>query len=343
MNLDPDDLAHCRALLRGGSLSFHAASRLLPARVRDPATALYAFCRLADDAVDEGGDRSTLAVLDDRLARIYAGTPCDHPADRLFSAVVARYAIPRALPAALLEGFSWDLSGRPCDTLADLRAYAARVAGSVGVMMALLMGTREPWMLARASELGIAMQLSNIARDVGEDARAGRLYLPRSWLDAERVDVVRLLREPRHSDGLARVVARVLRVADALYTSADAGIARLPADCRAGIRAARLLYAEIGAEVARRDCDAVAGRAVVPRVRKAAVLARGLVGNMATAAVPAPLPEVRFLIDAVAATPAPPRSATSLERTLALFERLERRDRVLPRGGGATLLGQVQG
>ncbi|MEQ8659836.1 MAG: phytoene/squalene synthase family protein, partial [Gammaproteobacteria bacterium] len=202
MYLDPDDLTECRALLRGGSLSFHAASLMLPARVRDPATALYAFCRLADDAVDNGGGRHALETWRERLARIYAGTPRDSAADRLFAAVVERFAIPRALPEALLEGFEWDVSGRPCDTLADLRAYAARVAGSVGVMMALVMGVREPWMLARASELGIAMQLSNIARDVGEDARAGRLYLPRSWLDAARVDVVRLLTEPRHSEGL---------------------------------------------------------------------------------------------------------------------------------------------
>ena len=101
--------------------------------------------------------------------------------------VVARYAIPRALLDALIEGFVWDANGRHYETLADLQAYGARVAGTVGAMMALIMDTRSAGALARACELGVAMQLTNIIRDVGDDARRGRIYLPVS--DLQRFDV----------------------------------------------------------------------------------------------------------------------------------------------------------
>lgn len=169
----PADFAFCRDALRRGSRSFLAASLLLPARVRAPAAALYAFCREADDAVDLACVPD-LAPLRDRLDRAYAGRPRPGPVDRAFAEVVARFAIPRALFDALLEGFAWDAEGRRYEDFADLGAYAARVAGSVGAMMAVLMGVRAPEKLARACDLGTAMQLTNIARDIGEDARAGR-------------------------------------------------------------------------------------------------------------------------------------------------------------------------
>ena len=99
------DLTACRALLRNGSKSFHAASRLLPPSVRLPATALYAFCRLADDAIDgAGASRAALDALGERLDHVYAGQPRNHPCDRALAAVVEAHALPRALPEALLEG-----------------------------------------------------------------------------------------------------------------------------------------------------------------------------------------------------------------------------------------------
>ncbi len=172
--IDPVDLAECRALIRTGSLSFHAASRLLPGRVRDPALALYAFCRVADDEVDEGGDKTDAVLrLRDRLDLIYAGRPRAAAPDRAFAAVVEGFEMPRALPEALLEGMAWDAVGRRYDTLSGVLDYSARVAAAVGAMMCVLMRVREADALARACDLGLAMQLTNIARDVGEDARAG--------------------------------------------------------------------------------------------------------------------------------------------------------------------------
>jgi phytoene synthase len=338
---DPEtsDLAACRDLLRAGSRSFDAAARLLPAAVRDPAVALYAFCRVADDAIDvEGGGR--LAWLQQRLALAYDGHPLPLPADRAFAGIVQRFAIPRALPEALLEGFAWDAEGRRYADLPALRAYAVRVAGTVGAMMGVLMGVRDPRLLAAAVELGVGMQLSNIARDVGEDARAGRLYLPLQWLAEAGIDPDGFLACPRHSLALAGVVQHLLEAAEETYRRGAAGIARLPLTCRFGIGAAGLMYAEIGREVARRDFDAVSGRAVVSGRRKLRVLASGLAGMV----VPLrPLsadlsPEGAFLVDAAlraASRPLVPVAplpwwnlAERMRWVLDLFERLEQRDRL---------------
>jgi phytoene synthase len=334
------DIAQCRRLLRGGSRTFFAASLLLPRNVREPASALYAFCRLADDAVDiDGGDHSAIARLADRLERAYAGRPLPHAADRALAEVVARHAIPQALPQALLEGFAWDASGRRYDDLAALQAYAARVAGAVGAMMALVMGARTPEAIARACDLGIAMQLSNIARDVGEDARAGRIYLPLAWLASAGIDADRWLSAPTFTPALGSVVARVLDAAEASYARAAAGIELLPPGCRPGIRAAHLLYGEIGREVARAGCDSVTRRAVVPVPRKTALLLRALAGGGWTRdgqTMPA-LDATQFLVDAAAGSAVAEQAAPQLpwwdldaraHALVRLFERLEHRDRV---------------
>ena len=302
------DIAACRALLRGGSRTFFAASLLLPRRVRDPASALYAFCRLADDAIDLAPGRSgALARLRERLARAYDGRPLPIAADRALAAVVARHAIPIALPEALLEGFAWDAEGRRYETFNELQDYAARVAGAVGAMMAVLMGARSTEAIARACDLGVAMQLSNIARDVGEDARAGRLYLPLAWMREAGIDPAAWLGAPACNAALASVIARLLDTAETLYARAAAGVAALPPSCRPGIRAAGLLYAEIGREVARAGYDSVSARAIVPGRRKAWLLAKTFVpaeGETLRMSAP-PLEAVQFLVDAVAAAPRP--------------------------------------
>ncbi len=326
------DLAACARLLRAGSLTFHAASRFLPRAIREPATALYAFCRVADDAVDRGGDGArAVEALRERLRLCYAGRPVDDPVDRAFARLVLAHAIPRALPEALVEGLAWDVAGRRYETLEDLQAYGARVAGTVGAMMTVIMGRREPGVVARACDLGIAMQLTNIARDVGEDARMGRLYLPQAMLRAEGIDPDAFLADPRFGPGLARVVRAVLAAADELYEAAMPGIAALPPACRPGITAARFLYAGIGREVERLGYDSVTRRAVVPAGRKARLVGQALAATLTfDGADRAPAGAARFLVDAVAATSPPPdgRTLGPLLRLLALFERLERQERM---------------
>jgi phytoene synthase len=183
------------------------------------------------------------------------------------------------------------------------------------------------------------MQLTNIARDVGEDARAGRIYLPLSWLREVHIDPDRWLRRPEASPELKSVVWRLLDLADSLYEQASAGIARLPRDCRRGIWAARFLYAEIGHELRRTGLDSVSRRTVVPLARKATLLARAFMaaeGPDASTDHPG-LEETRFLVQAVAATPSVARVAAAnrvglddrVAQLVDLFERLERRDRLL--------------
>jgi len=188
------------------------------------------------------------------------------------------------------------------------------------------------------------MQLTNIARDVGEDARAGRLYLPLSWLRDAGIDPDAWLAEPVFNAEIAAFVQRLLDAADALYGRATLGIENLPRSCRPGIYAARALYAEIGREVERRDLDSVSGRAVVSTGRKFKVLARAL-ALRETKWMPAQrhapmhqLEETRFLIEAVAATPLLDTARPTKVRTrpiedrvvwvIDLFSRLERRDRL---------------
>jgi phytoene synthase len=338
----PADLNDCTTLLRGGSRSFYAASLLLPRGVREPATALYAFCRLADDAVDLGArGPDALAHLRERLDRIYAGRPLAIAADCAFTDVVARFALPRALPDALLEGFEWDAAGRRYENIGELHAYAARVAGSVGAMMAILMRTRDAEALARACDLGVAMQLTNIARDVGEDARAGRLYLPLQFMREAGLDPEAWLARPQFSAALGHVIERVLHDADVLYARAAAGIASLPWACQPAMHAARLIYAEIGREVERRGLDAVTQRAHVPHSRKLRLIADALGATISARrrAWGPPLPATRYLVEAALTTRAAAPAASSahrlpwwnlhdrLVRVIHLFEQLERRDR----------------
>ena len=291
---------------------------------------------MADDAIDLGNDRpAALAALYARLDAIYDGEPQAHAADRAFADCIGRHAIPKCLPQALLEGFAWDAEGRHYASLPELRAYAVRVAGTVGMMMAVIMGARDQRTLARACELGVAMQLTNIARDVGEDARAGRLYLPLDWLQEAGIDAASFIAQPRFDARLARVVERLLDAADELYERSETGIAQLPVACRPAMRAARLLYAEIGHELRRRGCDSVSARTVVPGRRKVRVLAgrAGLRRPAAAFGAPRELPEAEFLLrlfPSVTGTPAV-AAPRGIEHRVAwvvdLFERLERAER----------------
>ena len=301
-----DDMDHCRAVIRTGSLSFHTASRLLPASVRDPALALYAFCRLADDEVDEG-DHKARAVLSlrDRLDEAYAGRPRNAPEDRAFAAIIETFEMPRALPEALLEGLAWDATGRRYHTLSEVRSYSARVASAVGAMMCVLMRVRDADALARACDLGVAMQLTNIARDVGEDARAGRLYLPLDWIAEAGLDPDAFMAQKTATHETRRMVRRLLAEARRLYIRSEAGIAALPVSARSGIFAARYVYAGIGTEVRRHGFDSISRRAQTTKGQKLGWVMQAALRAAGTIVMPkspviyaAPLPEVTFLVDA---------------------------------------------
>lgn len=296
------DLSACRSALSCGSRSFWIASQLLPDRLKNAACGLYAFCREADDAVDEGDDAAqALRQLRKRLDDIYGGIPQATATDRVLAQVVARHQLPRELLDALLEGFSWDATGRRYDSLSSLHDYSARVAGTVGVMMTLLMGVRDASVLARAADLGVAMQLTNIARDVGEDARAARIYLPLDLLASEGLDPDELLADPRFTPGLARVIESLLTAADGLYARSRHGVAGLPWQYRQGILAAGRLYAGIGHKLRRCGHDSINQRAMLSPYQKLNLLIKSI-GDLNPPSEhlcqPA-LPQVQFLLDAV--------------------------------------------
>jgi len=318
----PDDLAHCHEAIRHGSLSFHAASKLLPTKVRDPALALYAFCRLADDEVDEGDYQAGAVLrLQERLDAAYAGKPHNAPEDRAFTAIIEEFDMPRALPDALLEGLAWDAAEHRYDTLSGVRDYSARVASAVGAMMCVLMRVRDPDALARACDLGVAMQLTNIARDVGEDARMGRIYLPLDWLTEAGIDPVNFVHDPLPTDDVRRMVKRLLHEADRLYRRSEAGIDVLPLRARTGIWASRLIYAGIGKQLRRQGFDSISMRARTTRRQKlgwvmqaGARTATSLIMPKSAVIYAKPLTEVAFLVDAASrARPAQARSTSVLD------------------------------
>jgi phytoene synthase len=268
--LDAAEREACRAWIAHHSKSFYLSSLLLPARVREAAWALYAFCRRADDAVDEAGEGSAMSRVDAlraRLEHVYAGGAADNAIDRAYALIAERYQIPRALPEALLAGMEMDARGAHYDTWADLLAYCFRVAATVGLMMTRVMGYRGDVALLRASDLGVAMQLTNIARDVGEDARRGRVYLPRALLDEVGADARTFAQGP--ADAATReAVRRLLARAELHYRAADLGVPLLPRGCRLAIASSREIYAAIGDEIASNGYDSISARAHVSLPRK---------------------------------------------------------------------------
>jgi phytoene synthase len=332
--VSPADLAACRAMIKAGSKTFYTSSKLLPRRIRDAARQLYAFCRVADDVVDESDDiAAAVDSLRVRLDAIYALKPEPFSADRAFADLALSYSIPRSLPEALIDGFAWDASGRRYATIHEVYAYAVRVAGTVGAMMAIIMRVRSDEAIARACDLGVAMQLSNIARDVGADAAIGRLYLPEDWMREEGLDPDTFMSKPKPSEALARVIERLLQEADRLYARSVAGIAMLPKPCRPAIHASRLLYAAIGHHVRLNGYDSVTRRAVVSKSRKLALLASAIkVSLFSTDRHSYPvLDEAAFIVDAVKEAPEPkPLPETMDEKAewvTNLFIRLANTDR----------------
>ena len=335
--IDPKDLEDCAEAIRQGSRSFHVASKVLPARVRDPAFALYAFCRLADDAVDLQQDKArAVLTLKDRLDRIYLGQPRNGAADRAFASVVEDFEMPRELPDALLEGLAWDALEKRYQTYSDLVSYSARVASAVGVMMCVLMGVRDRNALARAADLGVAMQLTNIARDVGEDAYENRLYLPLDWFEEQGLNPEDFLRNPKASPEIKTMVKRLLSEARKLYIRSEAGVSRLPLTCRPGILAARHVYAGIAQDITKHDYQSVERRAHTSKSDKLRLMSKALIQSATMSLMPQsavvhapPLREVSFLVEATSKAPKPQsvwgegRSGAFVE-ALAQLERHER-------------------
>ena len=266
--MTPDEYCEQKAAQSGSS--FHYSFRLLPAPRRIGITALYAFCREVDDVVDEVSDpnvaRVKLAWWRTQIDAIYDGEP-QHPVARALVPVVRRYPIARAELHTVVDGMQMDLDQARYVDFAALEAYCDRVAGVVGVMSAAIFGYEDPATRDYARDLGIAFQLTNIIRDVGEDARRGRIYLPQDELARFGVAPSDVLRA-RHSDAFVALMRFQVERARAWY---DRALAKLPARDRHAQRAGlamAAIYRTLLEEIARDGYRVLDRRIALTPLRK---------------------------------------------------------------------------
>jgi 15-cis-phytoene synthase len=278
-------VVHARDSIARGSRSFALASKLFDPVTRERAWLLYAWCRACDDLADgqEMGHnmaavadpQARLALIRTRTAAALAGEASGDPAFDGFGVVARESAIPAALAEDLIAGFALDADGwRPQDE-DDLYRYCYHVAGAVGVMMALVMGVPpgDAATLDRACDLGLAFQLSNIARDVGEDAGAGRVYLPATWLAEQGIAADGLLL-PENRARTASLTRRLAERAADYEASARFGAAALPFRSAWAVLAAAGIYGGIGRAVALRGADALDRRVTTGAAAKLGWVAR---------------------------------------------------------------------
>ena len=277
----PTRAAEDRAIwhtFRAHSRTFSLAARLLPRPVRMPVATLYLFCRavdtIADERVLEVGPAQALAdvrKLEANLEATLAGRPPPERMWRRLADVHARFGLQPEPLYELTRGATWDLEGRGIRDRRDLIDYSNLVGGSVGAMMLPFLAKRpEDGMAleAPARSLGIAMQITNILRDVGEDVRQlGRVYLPETALSAHGLSRADLTADAP-PEGYALLLEELMETAEALYTEGFDGIGRLPRKVRTGIYAAARMYREIMNEVRARGYDNLTQRAYVPLPRK---------------------------------------------------------------------------
>jgi phytoene synthase len=274
--------AEAQAIMDRHARSFAPAARLLARGDRARVARLYALCRIADDLADADGGPQAAARLE-RIARQVRGGAGGDPVAREALALFAGRPDGRAAFADLVAGVRGDIGPVRMPDIPALDAYAHAVAGTVGVMVATLFDVPRAHH-GRAADLGRAMQLTNICRDVAEDARAGRRYLPATLC-------------PRSPEALAApgadaraeirgAVAALLDRAEALYASGRAGLPALPPRLRLSVAVSAALYRGIGDEIRARGCDPSQARARVPAPRKAR-LALGAAAGLVPVPVPA--------------------------------------------------------
>jgi len=284
-------LDHATQTMAIGSKSFATASKLFDPQTRRSALMLYAWCRHCDDVIDgqtlgfaadaTNPETPSLSQPEQRLVRlrestrqVYANAPMSDPAFAAFQEVASEHQIPQSQAFDHLEGYAMDVRGETYPHLPDMLRYCYHVAGVVGLMMARVMGVRDEAVLDRACDLGLAFQLTNIARDIVDDARIGRCYLPLAWLDEVGVPIDGLA-EPRHRLALATLSKRLVAVAEPYYDSARDGLPALPLRSAWAIATARGVYRRIGVKVTDAGEDAWETRQGTNKAEKIGLLMLG--------------------------------------------------------------------
>ena len=270
----PDEQLNPEQIMAHAGRTFHLAARLLPARMRLHATQLYTFCRFADDIADEDEPEGGTAKSE-RLAALIAAMEADPLGDEAMALgwpvqLEAEYPGISKVAVTLTRALANDTGPRQIGTEPELLGYAFGVAGTVGLMMCRILGA-PPGGAEAASHLGIAMQLTNISRDVCEDRDRNRYYLPADWIAPQ---VLRAALDSGDALPLVTATQRLLTLAEDFYASADSGMHFLPLRARVAILAAAACYREIGVVVRRNIEQSWSRRAVVPGSRKAVLVAR---------------------------------------------------------------------
>jgi phytoene synthase len=270
----------CEQLTKAYGTTYYWSARLLPATKQPHVYALYAFCRHADEIVDDLGDVPTeeraeaLASLADELFVALDKGSSEHEVLAALVDTADRYAIDRSCFERFLRSMTMDLTVTSYETYDDLLDYMDGSAAVIGEMMLPILGALDPAARVHARDLGLAFQLTNFLRDVGEDLDRDRVYIPRADLERFGVDPF----ERRVTDGWRALMQFEMERTDALYRSADRGLAMLPPRSARSIQSARTLYAGILDRIVRNDYDVFTRRARVPLGRKLWTVASSFVG-----------------------------------------------------------------
>ena len=273
-----EGLNSARAITRQWAKTFYFASHLLTREKRDAAYAVYAICRISDDAVDGStkNPRQSLAVIKTRIASSYEAKTGNDGLALLFSETIKKYTIPKHCFDELISGMETDLVKTRYETFEELYEYCYKVAGVVGLMMLKIFGHNNPAAEPRAVELGVAMQLTNILRDIKEDFKKGRVYLPQKEMREFGVSDQTIAGETLNDAFIAFMKFQICRARD-FYQKADAGIAMISDP--AGRRTALLMkniYAAILEAIERNHYDIFSRRASVALPRKLSIALHSL-------------------------------------------------------------------
>ena len=278
-------ITYARNSIARGSKSFAMASKLFDGKTRERVWLLYAWCRKCDDMADgqdHGGYMAQVTDPAERLAAIriltakaLRGEATGEPAFDCLGLVARECGLTQQMADAVIDGFALDADDWRPGTENDLYRYCFHVAGAVGVMMAVVMGVdaQDDAVFDRACDLGLAFQLANIARDVAEDAAAGRCYLPQDWLAAAGIDETSLM-APAHRAALTTIIKRLCDASERYEASAKVGATQLPFRARWAVLSAAGIYGDIAREVRGRGAASLDARVYTGKAAKLAWVAK---------------------------------------------------------------------
>lgn len=280
--MNPDDISYVTALVKASGTSFYHGMKILPAARRDAMYAIYAFCRIVDDIADEENadfisKKTNLEAWRQRISALYTSSQADDPVTRALLCVIKDYHVRQEDFIALIDGMEMD-AGAPliAPTLVELDLYCDRVASAVGRLSVRVFGDSTPMADEVAHALGRGLQLTNILRDVPEDAQRGRIYLPMEFLEAAHVtkDPEKIINDP----GLKIVCEKVAEMAEENFNRANAAMAKCDSTAMRPARMMEESYRPLVDILKRRHFDYSQGRVSLPKWRKMMLAARLLAG-----------------------------------------------------------------